>query len=95
MGIKSDNIIYSLKIISVSQNERELSLSVLNNGLSPLKDLQVGLITVNGEFKAQRYFDSINPQQTINVTVDVAKKEGCCASAIKTTEGVGEILYLT
>jgi len=90
----SKAMIYSLKITSLSQNEKELSLSVLNNSTSPLKTLQIGLITMNGEFIEQGCFDSISPQQTINVTIRVGKKEDFYASAIKTTEGVGEILYL-
>lgn len=90
----SKAMIYSLKITSLSQNEKELSLSVLNNGTSPLKNLQIGLITMNGEFMEQGYFDSIIPQQTINATIKVGKKEDFYASVIKTFEGIGEVLYV-
>jgi ABC-type ATPase with predicted acetyltransferase domain len=90
----SKAMMYSLKIMNLSQNEKEVSLSILNNGFLPLKDLQAGLITMNGEFMAQGYFESVSPRQMINTTIRVSNKEGVYASAIKTAEGIGEILYL-
>jgi len=86
--------VYSLKIARFSQNESDISLSILNNGSLPLKDLQTGLITMNGEFIAQSYFESISPQQLINTTIEVGKLENVYASAIKTLGGVGDILYV-
>jgi len=90
-GIKP--IIYSLKIISFSQKENELSLSVLNNGSLPLTSLQIGLNTINGLFKPQSSFDCVSPKQIINAALKIGDNEEFYALMIKTSEGVGEIIY--
>ena len=87
-------IIYSLKIANLCLDKNELSLSILNNGPLALKGLQVGLVTMNGAFNAQGCFDSINPKEIVNTRVEIDHKDDFCALVIKTTEGVGEILYL-
>lgn len=84
-------IIYSLKIISFSQNGNEFSLSILNNGSLPLKDIQIGLIEMNGSFKLQHGYSCVNPGKTITIAIEIHSK--FYALGIKTAEGVGEILY--
>jgi len=86
-------IIYSLKIANLCLDKNELSLSILNNGPLALKGLRVGLVTMNGTFHEQDCFDSINPKEIVNARVEMDHKDDFCALVIKTTEGVGEILY--
>jgi len=81
--------IYSLKIC-FSQNGNKLSLRILNNGLLPLTNLQVGLTTTNGFFKTLSSFECTNPRESINLEIE---ERDFCTLTIKTTEGVGEILY--
>jgi len=90
----SKAMMYSLKILNLSQNEKTISLSILNNGSLSLNNLQVGLVSMNGEFMAQGQFKSVSPKQLINTTIKLGKKEGVNAYAIRTEEGIGEILYL-
>jgi len=85
-------IIYSVKITDFSQNGNRISLSILNNGSLPLTSFQVGLITMNGFFKSQSYFDFINPKEAITATIEIRNNE-FYALSIRTAEGVGEILY--
>ena len=85
-------IIYSLRIAGFSQNGNRISLSILNNGSLPLTSFKVGLITMNGFFKLQSYFDFINPKETITATIEI-RNNVFYALSIRTAEGVGEILY--
>lgn len=90
-GLKAT--IYSIKILNFSHNGNRIQLAILNNGLLPLRNLQVGLIKMNGRFKLQRYFDCITPKQTVNITIKIREDKNFNALAIKSAEGVGDILY--
>jgi ABC-type lipoprotein export system ATPase subunit/GNAT superfamily N-acetyltransferase len=90
----SKAVIYSMKIMNLSQSEKEIALSILNNGSLSLNNLQAGLISMNGDFLKQNHFKIVSPKQLINTTIKLDKKESINACAIKTEEGIGEILYL-
>lgn len=85
-------IIYSVKIADFSHNKNRFSLSILNNGSLPLTDIQIGLIKMSGFFKSQNHFNLLNPKEVVTTTIKIGRSR-FYAVGIKTSEGVGEILY--
>ncbi len=84
---------YSLKIISFSYLENKLSLSIINNACLPLTGVNVGLIPINSLFKSKFYIKCILPKQIIHIKLKISDVEKFYAVGIKTSEGVGEIIY--
>jgi len=86
-------LIYSLKVKNFHHDGNKILLSVLNNGNTPLTNLQVGLIAENGVFRLQGSISYLSQEQIHEISIELENDTTFSALVIKTDEGVGDILY--
>ncbi|MFX0135976.1 MAG: ATP-binding cassette domain-containing protein [Candidatus Hodarchaeota archaeon] len=86
--------IYGLKLINFSQNQREISLQIKNNGVLPLRNIKIGITEVNGYFKPYFIYPVLEPNNKISTKMKIKKSKYLSTFVISTDEGVGDILYL-
>lgn len=79
-----------------SLNENKILLQIINNGIFPLTNLQIGLNKLNGALETINSHKYLAPNQTIEESIDSKNSyKNRYYVTIKTTEGVGDILFFS
>jgi hypothetical protein len=85
--------LYSIKMLKYDLGQAKVSLRFLNNGFYDLNNIQIGLVSMNGQFIAERRLRSLKPRQPAEITLEIKNPGDWDSVIIRSREGVGEVLY--